>query len=236
MGRDSNIPILPSSGSEFQPQDRMLSLPAGFQKAASVLPATKQESLRPDLSGSDHCPCMPPLEIHIAVTSSSFQTRHPGVSFTQSEQHKPCPCCLPTVHTITAQCHCLFGGLCHLWNEPRNTSPSLAPSWDGWRCLRGAGDNRATLHECNAGPDLPPPTGPRLRSPRSPQGHILSPPYGPSLGSGSAGTPRTPQLPSNSQGRAGLGESSPPCHSLACHLVGPTPEALPNGRDSHSPG
>ena len=46
-GRDSNIPILPSSGSELQPQDLMLSLPAGFQKADSVLPGTKQKSLRP---------------------------------------------------------------------------------------------------------------------------------------------------------------------------------------------
>lgn len=50
------------------------------------------------------------------------------------------------------------------------------------------------------------------------------------------GPPHTPQLPSNSLGRSGLGESSPLCHSLASHLVGPMPEALPNGRDSHSPG
>lgn len=110
MGRDSNIPILPSSGSDLQPQDRMLSLPAGFQKAASVLPGTKQESLRPDMSGSNHCTCMPLLEIHIAVTSSSFQTKHPGVSFAQSEQHKPSPDVSLPYTQITAQCHCLFWG------------------------------------------------------------------------------------------------------------------------------
>ena len=82
-------------------------------------------------------------------------------------------------HKLQLSVTVCFGGLCHLWNEPRNTSPSLAPSWDGWRCLRGAGDNRAMLHEHDAGPDLPPSMGaPRLRSPRTPQGHILSPPYG----------------------------------------------------------
>lgn len=60
------------------------------------------------MSGSNHCTCTPLLAIPIAVTSSSFQTKHPGVSFAQSEQHKPCPCYLPTIHTITAQRHYLF--------------------------------------------------------------------------------------------------------------------------------
>ena len=115
------------------------------------------------MSGSNHCTCIPLLEIHIVVTSSSFQTKrfflfrgllHP------IRTAQALPLLSPYhIHDYSSVSLFVLGVSVTSGMSPITPLCPEHPAGDGWRCLRGRGNNRPMLHEHNAGPDLPPSMG-----------------------------------------------------------------------------